>query len=149
MCFILMNDGRYGSIACNVPRVSPTSIVEPLGTSWAASSRPWVCRAGVASDAVTFRAAAGPLGSHEALLHRGLVRSRTLPARRRRDSRMMKILFVGLGSIGQRHLRNLQRLGGFEYVALRSTRSRCPTSSHISRCASSPGWRTPSPSSPT
>lgn len=34
---------------------------------------------------------------------------------------MTKILFVGLGSIGQRHLRNLERLGVFEYVALRST----------------------------
>ena len=33
----------------------------------------------------------------------------------------MKILFVGLGSIGQRHLRNLQRFGTFDYVALRST----------------------------
>ena len=33
----------------------------------------------------------------------------------------MKILFVGLGSIGQRHLRNLQRFGRFEYIALRST----------------------------
>ncbi len=32
----------------------------------------------------------------------------------------MKVLFVGLGSIGQRHLRNLQTLGTFEYFALRS-----------------------------
>jgi predicted dehydrogenase len=32
----------------------------------------------------------------------------------------MKILLVGLGSIGQRHLRNVQTLGTFEYVALRS-----------------------------
>jgi predicted dehydrogenase len=39
---------------------------------------------------------------------------------------MMKILFVGLGSIGQRHLRNLQRLGAFEYIALRSTRRPLP-----------------------
>lgn len=31
----------------------------------------------------------------------------------------MKILFVGLGSIGQRHLRNLLQLGDFEYYALR------------------------------
>jgi predicted dehydrogenase len=33
----------------------------------------------------------------------------------------MKVLFVGLGSIGQRHLRNLQGLGTFDLVALRST----------------------------
>jgi predicted dehydrogenase len=32
----------------------------------------------------------------------------------------MRILLVGLGSIGQRHLRNLQTLGTFECVALRS-----------------------------
>jgi predicted dehydrogenase len=38
----------------------------------------------------------------------------------------MKILFVGLGSIGQRHLRNLPRLGTFEYIALRSTRRPLP-----------------------
>jgi predicted dehydrogenase len=31
-----------------------------------------------------------------------------------------RILLVGLGSIGQRHLRNLQTFGTFEYVALRS-----------------------------
>jgi predicted dehydrogenase len=39
---------------------------------------------------------------------------------------MMKILFVGLGSIGQRHLRNLQKLGQFEYVALRSRAHQLP-----------------------
>lgn len=33
---------------------------------------------------------------------------------------MMKALFVGLGSVGQRHLRNLRTLGSFEYIALRS-----------------------------
>jgi acetolactate synthase-1/2/3 large subunit len=35
VCVILMKDGRYGSIACNVP-VQPADpdIVEPLGTSW-------------------------------------------------------------------------------------------------------------------
>ncbi len=38
----------------------------------------------------------------------------------------MKILFVGLGSIGQRHLRNLQHLGSFEYVALRATNRPLP-----------------------
>jgi predicted dehydrogenase len=32
----------------------------------------------------------------------------------------MRILLVGLGSIGQRHLRNLQTRGTFEYVAMRS-----------------------------
>jgi predicted dehydrogenase len=32
----------------------------------------------------------------------------------------VRVLFVGLGSIGQRHLRNLQTLGSFEFVALRS-----------------------------
>jgi predicted dehydrogenase len=32
----------------------------------------------------------------------------------------MRVLFVGLGSIGQRHLRNLQTLGTFEYLAWRS-----------------------------
>ena len=32
----------------------------------------------------------------------------------------MRVLLVGLGSIGQRHLRNLQALGTFEYIALRS-----------------------------
>jgi predicted dehydrogenase len=31
----------------------------------------------------------------------------------------MKILFIGLGSIGQRHLRNLLTLGNFEYYAYR------------------------------
>ena len=38
----------------------------------------------------------------------------------------MKILFVGLGSIGQRHLRNLQRFGPFDYVALRATNRPLP-----------------------
>jgi predicted dehydrogenase len=32
----------------------------------------------------------------------------------------MKILFVGLGSIGQRHLRNLQKIGDFSYYAFRN-----------------------------
>lgn len=32
----------------------------------------------------------------------------------------MKILFIGLGSIGQRHLRNLLRLGDFDYYAYRT-----------------------------
>lgn len=31
----------------------------------------------------------------------------------------MKILFIGLGSIGQRHLRNLMQIGFFEFYALR------------------------------
>jgi len=38
----------------------------------------------------------------------------------------MRILLVGLGSIGQRHLRNLQTRGTFEYVALRSRRQPLP-----------------------
>lgn len=38
----------------------------------------------------------------------------------------MTILIVGLGSIGQRHLRNLRAMGTFEYVALRSRGHQLP-----------------------
>jgi predicted dehydrogenase len=38
----------------------------------------------------------------------------------------MKILFIGLGSIGQRHLRNLLTLGEFEYFAYRKRNYKLP-----------------------
>ncbi len=38
----------------------------------------------------------------------------------------MKMLIAGLGSIGQRHLRDLQSLNGTEIILLRSGRSTLP-----------------------
>jgi acetolactate synthase-1/2/3 large subunit len=55
VCFILMKDGRYGSIACNVP-VQPADpgIVEPIGTSWLDVIRAMGVEGGRADSAASF-----------------------------------------------------------------------------------------------
>ena len=56
VCFILMKDGRYGSIASNVP-VQPADpgIVEPLGTSWRDIIQAMGVESGQASSAASFQ----------------------------------------------------------------------------------------------
>jgi acetolactate synthase-1/2/3 large subunit len=55
ICFILMRDGRYGSIACNVA-VQPADpdIVEPLGTSWCDTMQAMDVKSGRADNAASF-----------------------------------------------------------------------------------------------
>jgi acetolactate synthase-1/2/3 large subunit len=55
VCFILMTDGRYGSIAANVAGEADPDIVKPLGTSWCAVMKAMGLQSGRADDAVTFR----------------------------------------------------------------------------------------------
>ena len=56
VCFVLMKDGRYGSIAANV-RTQPADpdIVEPLGTSWCAVMKAMGLQSGHASSASEFQ----------------------------------------------------------------------------------------------
>lgn len=60
VCFVLMHDGRYGSIACNVPKGPPDDgILAPLGTSWADVMNAMGIPAGVATDAASFQGLLG------------------------------------------------------------------------------------------
>ena len=55
VCFILMTDGQYGSIAANVAGEADPDIVKPLGTSWCAVMKAMGLQSGRADDAETFR----------------------------------------------------------------------------------------------
>jgi acetolactate synthase-1/2/3 large subunit len=57
VCFILMKDGRYGSIACNVRGDAPDpDLLQPLGTSWCGVMQAMGLESGHAACAQDFEA---------------------------------------------------------------------------------------------